>query len=125
MKKENRIFLLIVLLVATSFAVALIKNKKSDNKNNSVTPVSDQILFYSNYCPHCDNVADYIDENNIKDKFNFTELEVADNQTNAKILYEKAQECGINRNNIGVPLFFNNGTCLTGDTDVINYLSSK
>lgn len=114
MKKSLRIGLLAGGLVIVALILALAKNKPEQ-----------PILFYSNYCPHCQNVEKYINENNIKEKYSFTELEVADNQDNAVILAQKAAKCGIDTDNIGVPLLFDNGACFLGDIDITTYLSSK
>lgn len=114
MKKSLRIGLLAGGIVIIALALAMIKNKPEQ-----------PILFYSNYCSHCKNVEQYINENNIKEKYSFTELEVADNQDNAIILAQKAAKCGIDTDNIGVPLLYDNGKCFVGDIDINNYLSTK
>lgn len=114
MKKSLRISLLIIGLVIISVGFAIIKSRPAK-----------QILFYSNYCPHCKNVEKYINDNNIKQKVTFEELEVADDKANANILTAKAIKCGIDPNNIGVPLFYDGKQCFVGDQDIINYLSAK
>jgi glutaredoxin len=114
MKKSLKIGLLVTGLIIVSLGLAFIKSRPAK-----------QILFYSNYCPHCKNVEKYINDNNIKQKFTFDELEVADDAANANILTAKAIKCGIDPNNIGVPMFFDGKQCLVGDQDIINYLSSK
>ena len=114
MKKSLKISLLIVGLIVVSVGLAIIKSRPAQ-----------PILFYSNYCPHCKNVEKYINDNNIKQKIAFKELEVADNKANANILMAKAVKCGLDTNNIGVPLFYDGKQCLIGDQDIINYLSTK
>ena len=80
------------------------------------------ILFYSDSCPHCQNVENYISSNNIRNKYKFQELEVSKNQDNAALLGAKAGQCGLDVNNgVGVPLFYDGQSCLVGDQDIINY----
>lgn len=114
MKKQLKISLLVVGLIIVALALAIIKNQ----------PVK-QILFYSNYCSHCKTVAQYITENNIKAKFSFEELEVADNKTNANVLISRVSKCGLDTTNITVPLFYDGQKCLVGDQEIINYLATK
>ncbi len=85
-----------------------------------------QILFYSNSCPHCQKVEEYINANGIRNKLKFRELEVATNQNNAQILLQKAQSCGLDTTQgVGIPVFFNGSKCLQGDTAIINYFEQQ
>lgn len=84
------------------------------------------ILFYSDSCPHCLNVADFISANNVKGQIKFRELEVSTNQANANLMIAKAKSCGLNTDQgLGVPFFFDGKNCLTGDVDIINFFKSK
>lgn len=83
------------------------------------------ILFYSDSCPHCQNVETYINENGVKDKIKFEEKEVSQNQANAALLERKAKECGLDTaQGLGVPFFFTGKDCLMGDEPIINYFKA-
>jgi glutaredoxin len=80
------------------------------------------ILFYGNSCPHCQIVEKYINDNGIRNKFKFQELEVSQDQANAALLERKARGCGLDTaQGLNVPFFFDGNKCLVGDQDIINY----
>lgn len=78
------------------------------------------ILFYGDTCPHCQNVENYLAANPSTKKFR--RLEVYRNQTNNQLLLDKADKCGITGNNVGVPFLYDNGRCLAGQDQIINWL---
>jgi len=87
-------------------------------------PISEGIiLFYGQDCPHCKNVEDFMDQNNIQDKVKVTQLEVYYNEDNQNILAQVAKKCNINLNQIGVPLLWDGQNCTEGDQDIINFFS--
>ncbi len=83
------------------------------------------ILFYGTGCPHCEIVEEFIKKNNIHEKLDFPEVEVFFNKDNAAVFAQKAKECGLDEKNLGVPLFWAEGKCYSGDKDIISYLSDK
>lgn len=114
MKKSVKTTLLIAaLLFIFSLVVILIKNQPK------------QILFYSNTCPHCQVVEEYIKDNNVKDYLVFQELEVSTNPLNGQLLAKKAEICGLPTDNLGVPFFFDGASCYVGDEDIIKHFSDK
>jgi glutaredoxin len=117
MKKNLRIGLVIISVIVIAGLLALVKTKQ--------TKSPESILFYSNYCPHCKNVEKYVNDNNIKSKVTFTELEVADNQDNAQVLLSKAKKCNLDTSNLGVPMYFDGEKCLVGDEEIIKYFETK
>lgn len=113
MDKKNIVIFIIIAIVVGFF---LLNKKQTTNE---------KILFYGSTCPHCKIVEQFIIDNNIKSKIAFTELEVYENTANQKILLEKAKICGIDQNAIGVPLFWDGATCITGDQPIINYFKEQ
>lgn len=83
------------------------------------------ILYSSEDCPHCAKVEEFMAENKITEKLSIAQKEVSKNQQNAMELLGKAQQCGLPSNNVGVPFLWNNGECLLGDQDIINFLKTK
>jgi hypothetical protein len=115
---------LAILGIIVFFSVRKDNNSdKSGSKSNVST--ADIILFYGDGCPHCANVDKFIAENNVKEKIKFDELEVFNNKDNAALMGEKAKACGISDDKLGVPFLWNNGKCLSGDVDIINFFKSQ
>lgn len=114
MKKSVKlsIFLIALLFIAGLMAI-LIKKQ----------PV--QILFYSDSCPHCKIVEQYISDNNVKNYLAFEQLEVSTHPDNAQLLIKKATGCGLATDKLQVPLFFDGINCFVGDQDITKYFASK
>ncbi|MFA5109324.1 MAG: hypothetical protein WC458_02170 [Patescibacteria group bacterium] len=114
MKKEKKYWLIIIILAAIVGLLMLFLNGKEAK--------SELILFYSDSCPHCQNVEKYINDNGVKNQLGFQELEVSQNKNNSALLVKKAHQCGLDVNSgIGVPFFFDGEKCLLGDQDIIAY----
>ena len=118
-KQHKIIWLVIAVIIISGLTWALAKNQHVAVDNNK------PILFYSNSCPHCRNVEQYIAENNITSRYDFDQKEITTDQNNIALLIKKAQICGEDVNTLGVPLLFDNGKCYSGDKEIINYLASK
>ena len=79
--------------------------------------------FWSETCPHCKNVADFIETWEGKDKFQMNKIEVNSSNENSIRFYQVGSFCKIPRNNLGVPLLVNtDGKCLQGDEPIIQFL---
>lgn len=112
----KKIFTILLLL---SFILVLSGCQSSDD--------SKIIFYYSLTCPHCKNVEDYVANNNVKDKINFQEKEVSENEDNAADFVDKVQKCNIKPEEAGVPLLWDgeSETCLLGDEPIIGYFFQK
>jgi glutaredoxin-related protein len=119
-KNKTRLTALVV-IIALIASIALIISTRQPNKTDNNSSNADMILFYSFSCPHCQNVSDYISENDIKDKYSFTELEISENQNNSTKLIQKAKDCGYDTATLGVPFLWTGETCLMGDTNIIDF----
>jgi glutaredoxin len=83
------------------------------------------ILFYGTGCDHCITVDDYIKKNSVESKVSFIRLEVFSNADNATILADKAQQCGLDFQKIGVPFLWDGQHCFIGYVDVIKFFQNK
>lgn len=111
--KKN--WMLIILVIVIMFILAIVRARSQAN----------MILFYSDSCPHCQNVEAYIEENGVKNMIKFEEKEVSQNKTNAALMERKATDCGLDTTQgLGVPFFFNGKECLMGDEPIINYFKT-
>ncbi len=125
--------LLIVIIILIFFLGGCYKNTNNPQgalsqqikQNNTSNKEKETILFYSNICPHCKKVESFIKNNDIGKKIKFQQKEINSNQENRNELVEKAKQCDIPLNKIGVPFLWNNGKCLMGDKDIINFFEEK
>jgi len=128
--KKNLLFLIVVgiLIILEAFLFLLYGGGVSNiasyfkKSNPNVTGI---LLFYGNNCLHCVNVDNFIKNNKVEDKVKFTKLEVFNNVKNSNILADKAQICGINPQQIGVPFLWDGKNCIIGDVDVIKFFQQK
>ena len=85
------------------------------------------ILFVSENCSHCQNVKDYIRQNQVETKVKIDYKEIYQNPKNEQLLIDTAKKCpNIDTSaGVGVPLalFTADQTCLNGDTPIIDRLS--
>lgn len=121
MKKKYIILALIALVIV----IVTIFVYQTSQKQESLQTQEDLILYYGDTCPHCKIVEAFLKDNKIAEKINFSQKEVFLNASNSKDLSKKAALCKINPKEVGVPLLWNNGTCLVGDQDIINFFKDK
>jgi len=117
---------LLILAVIVIFLLSKASNNKGSSENNFRTnPSAEIIFFYGDGCPHCAVVEKYIKDNGVDQKIGFQTKEVYYNKSNAEELSKKAQACGINPNEIGVPFLWDGSKCLIGDQDIIDFFKTK
>lgn len=126
----------VVLLIG--FVVVSSLSNKSSNSTPAMTtpsPLNQEIAspsaqdiagtfeyFWGDTCPHCKNVAAFMDTWPLKDKIKIDKKEVYDNQDNAKLLVERAVACKIPKDQIPVPFLVTpSGKCILGDQPIIEY----
>jgi len=83
------------------------------------------IFFYSTGCPHCQNVEKFLADNNVRGKYSFLEKEISDDRNNTALMVKYAKVCDLNTDNLGVPMLYSQGKCLSGDVDIINFFKSQ
>jgi glutaredoxin len=84
-----------------------------------------KVLYTSIGCPHCKNVEEFVNDNQINDYVDFIELEVSQNPQNSQMFNATAERCGIEPDKRGVPLFYDGEKCYLGDEDIISYFQDK
>ena len=121
---DKKIYFIIALAIIVIGGMAFFILR--DNKQAAITESNaSMILFFGKGCPHCENVDKFIQENNVKEKVKFDELEVFFDKSNEKLMEEKAKDCGVSTDNLGVPFLWNEGKCFSGDVDIINFFKSQ
>lgn len=139
---KNTLIATTLIILATAALLALVvwgssRKKSSQNQpaltnssgvtdETSASSSGELVFYYGNTCPHCKDVEDWMSSNKIEEKLKITKKEVYDNRNNASELVSTAQKCGLNTSSIGVPfLYTQEGKCLIGTPDIINYLKEK
>jgi glutaredoxin len=86
---------------------------------------SEIILYYTNdNCPDCEEIKDWIVQNQADEKIEIIQKEVEQNQENIEQLVAVAQSCGI-KEGLSVPFVYGDGNCLMENSEIINYFENK
>lgn len=106
------------------------QRSSSDEADFTVYDNPDLIFYWGNGCPHCENVEDWLNQNNQDNKIKVNYKEVYSNKDNLTSLYDTAKQfCPeiIENGNIGVPTGFDPVAkkCIQGDSSIIEFLTSK
>jgi glutaredoxin len=151
--KSMKTFLIIVIFVAcAAIGIVIAKNVSDKNTENAVNTneesedngdiagtttqneakqpnaeeiyVADFIFFYGETCPHCQDVEEFLNENNVDEQINLVRLEVYSNQENQTLMAQKLEGCSdIDEDSKGaVPFLYSKDKCLVGSTPIIEHL---
>ena len=120
----KKIIIVLVVIVLAGVGYLYISHKNTANVLGA-TSTADTILFYGIGCPHCQKVEDYMSQNKVTDKIQIDQREVFANKSNAELMATKAADCGISKDNLGVPLLWVKGKCYSGDEEVIQYFKDQ
>lgn len=80
------------------------------------------LVFSSPTCPHCQNVKDHINTNQLDQKLPIKILDLSTNRSFSQLLADKAKTCQIDSGQIGIPFYYYQNQCLQGDQPIINAL---
>ncbi len=82
------------------------------------------VLFYGETCPHCHDVLEWMEENQIQDKLSIVTKEVYNDSDNSEQLRLAALSCGMSSS--GVPFLYTfQKDCLVGTPDIISFLAEQ
>ena len=123
---KNFIFfigILTVLIVIGGIFISSTKQESSNQSQEALVPPTNHEYYWSETCPHCANVAEFMESWEGKDKFQMQKFEVNQSRDNALKFYQRGIYCQISRDNLGVPLLVTpGGECFSGDEPIIQYL---
>ncbi len=109
------------IVLALFIAIYLETSKTSD-----ISGQENIIFFYGKECPHCHIVEEYIEKNEVDRKIEFAKAEIYHNKNNREIFIEKNKICGVdNEKEMGVPLLWADGKCISGQDKVIDFFQNK
>ncbi|MFA5878425.1 MAG: glutaredoxin domain-containing protein [Candidatus Staskawiczbacteria bacterium] len=94
-------------------------------QQSAALPESGIVLFSNAVCPHCQNVAKYIQDNGVEKKINFKKVEIGDDQEAINSLIEKAKACNLDTSNISIPFLWDGTNCIQGETEIVNFFDLK
>lgn len=88
-------------------------------------PVGEYEYYWGDGCPHCTNVAAFLDSWDQRDKITLQKFEVWSDPNNARLMEERYKYCKVEKSQMGVPLLFTpKGECLVGDEPIINFFKN-
>ena len=124
MLKTRLIFGIITLVIVAGGVFLLTQNDNNQQKNVNITLPSQHQYFWSETCPHCTNVAEFMDTWEGKDVFEMEKFEVNESEENIMLFMERGTRiCKKPTNQLGVPLLVTpEGECYSGDIPIIEYL---
>lgn len=82
-------------------------------------------FFYGIGCPHCAEVEEYFEENDIVERYSVEVKEIYQNQENAVLFNQIMEEQGIPLYQRGVPAVVIGDEIIVGDTPIINNFEDK
>jgi len=129
------VFSTIVFIAIFIFSIFVLSEENTNKIENNETSQQNQeamqqsmnnvVLFYSDDCPHCKIIEEYIEENNVQEKVSFTRKEVYYNNLNLKELQMRAEDCGLSGDSIGIPFLWDGKNCLMGEQEIIKFFEQK
>lgn len=133
-KKNQKLVFIIIFVIAfiMVFAAVFFFSFHKTNSNVSKNPFNstDTIFFYYGYsCTHCQDVENYMKENNIKVKLSdknitLVKKETFKNEINNVELSTICNSCNISNSGCGVPMVYYQKNCYMGTTDVLAFLDN-
>lgn len=97
----------------------------SKNQPQKLTLPNSYEYFWKDGCPHCENVAKFLDSWDKKDKVKIDKFDVVTDSQNQDRLFQRASYCKLNTTQLGVPFLFTpEGKCVEGDEPIIDFLKN-
>lgn len=132
---KNKIVVLITVILSISIVV-LISNNMKDNKEIKLTDMTENnisyskekiniYLFYGEGCPHCEELKNYLNslDNKEKSYFNIYTFEVWNNSTNQQFMKDSAKS--LNKEVSGVPFLIIGKKTFEGYNESMNIKIKK
>lgn len=132
---KNKIVVLITVILSISIVV-LISNNMKDNKEIKLTDMTENnisyskekiniYLFYGEGCPHCEELKNYLNslDNKEKSYFNIYTFEVWNNSTNQQFMKESAKS--LNKEVSGFPFLIIGNKTFEGYNESMNIKIKK
>lgn len=116
--------IIIIVLVIGGLFINTVKEEEQGGSQALVPPTSYE-YFWSETCPHCANVNEFMQTWSGREKIELEKYEVTKSFDNKKKFVERGTFCRISRKELGVPLLITpEGICLVGDEPIIEHLKN-
>lgn len=79
-------------------------------------------IYVGTGCPHCEKVEARAQETGMDKKLPIIFKEVFNNMDNAEEFMGVAKQCGLDLNNLGVPVMWDGKKCTLGDPDITKFI---
>lgn len=114
-KKKIIIYGLLGLVIAVGFCYFsyLVHRNSYANK---------MVLFYSESCPHCRKVEEFMTANNVMSQLPLMQEQVENNIPDVTAL---AKRCNLDLSRLQIPLLWTGQQCIVGDKSVIDYFKQQ
>lgn len=124
--KHWQVVIIVIAVLLAGYIFILTKGSANQPGSPPVTANPGAMTyFWSETCPHCKNVVDFLASWPNGNKIVLDKKEVSQNKDNAVLFTKMGAECKIPAEEMGVPLLIiKEGKCLTGDVPVIEYFKS-
>ena len=111
----------VITVVVIVGGVILLSRGNTEDPNATPLPLPESYEYYwGDGCPHCAVVQEFYDSWEDYEKADIEKYEVWYNKVNNSRMIKRAASCGINKDQLGVPLLFTpGGECITGDKPII------
>jgi len=124
---HNKIFIIISALLTFVILIGgvfLLSRKSVQDTPTLPEPISYE-YYWSETCPHCANVNDFMNSWNGTDKIKIDKYEVDTSAINRQRLLARGTYCNYPQQEIGVPFLVTpDGLCFSGDQPIINYFKN-
>ena len=115
MNKKTVIYVVLTLIVVAALVTCVALIHRDAKPKHAV-------LFYSEACPHCQTVENYIDANQVMTRLNLEKKQV---NTNIEAVIAVAQSCHLDLQRLQIPLLWTGKRCIFGDKPVIQYFKKQ
>lgn len=83
------------------------------------------VYYFGTECTRCKNIDKFIAENKIGSKISFVQKEVWHDGSNDMEMRERARECRLDPEKVGVPFLWVEGICYMGEVEVEKFLKNQ
>lgn len=132
-REYKKIIAATAVLLIILVAIMVMNGPAEDKKAEEVQAIaeaagnfkSDMIYYYGDENVYCKNIEKFMKDNKIESIITFAKKEVWHDGSNDMEMKERAKQCGLKPEKIGVPMIWSGGKCYVGQVEVQNFLKKE